>query len=87
MLIGKDYKVESDSLNVTLYKRGVSEKTGKEYWTSIGYFSRFGSALKALVDLELRETKLTDFNAVCQKQDELHTLIDSLKVSSAGVTK
>ncbi len=75
MLIGKDYKVESDSLNVTLLKRGVSKKTQKEYWSPIGYFSRFGNALKSLVDLRVKETKLKDFQTVCQKQDELYKLI------------
>ena len=85
MLVGKDYKVEADSMNVTLYRRGVSKKTHKEYWASIGYFSRFGNALKSLVDLEVRETKLKDFQAVCKKQDELYKLIDSLKISSKGV--
>lgn len=87
MLVGKDYKIEADSLNVTLLKRGVSEKTQKEYWTSIGYFSRFGNALKSLVDLGVKETELKDFKVVCQKQEELYNLIDSLNISSKGVKK
>ena len=87
MLIGKDYKVESDSLNVTLYERRVAKKTQNEYWIAIKYFSQFGNALKALVDLKVKETKLKDFRAVCQKQDVLYKLIDSLKISSTGVKK
>lgn len=86
MLIGKDYKIEADSLNVTLYERRITKK-GKEYWKAIGFFSRFGNALKSLVDLRVRGTGLRDFNMVCQKQDELYKLIDSLKVSSQGVKK
>ncbi len=30
MLVGLDYKVEADSLNITLLKRGASKKTGQE---------------------------------------------------------
>jgi len=87
MLIGKDYKIEADSLNVTLYERRISKKTQKEYWLAIGYFSRFGNALKSLVDLRVRGTGLRDFNTVCQKQDELYKLIDGLEVSGRGVKK
>ena len=82
MLIGKDYKVESDSLNVSLYERRVTEKEQKEYWVAIKHFSSLGNALKALVDMKVKETKLENFRAVCEKQDELHKLIDSLKIRS-----
>ena len=85
MDIGHKFKIESDSLNITLSKRRVSEKTHKEYWQSIGYFSRFGNALKSLIDLEVRETHLEDLRVVCEKQDELYKLIDSLGISSKGV--
>ncbi len=87
MLIGKDYKIESDGLNVSLYERRVSKKTREEYWVAIKHFSSFGNALKALVGMKVKETKLEDFRAVCEKQDELYELIDSLKVSSKGVNK
>ncbi len=86
MLIGKDYKIEADSLNVTLYERQITKKK-KEYWKAIGYFSRFGGALKALVDLRVRGTGLKDFNTICQRQDELYKLIDGLEVSNKGVNK
>ena len=85
MLVGKDYKVEADSLNVTLYERRIVKKTRKEYWFAIGYFSRFGNALKALVDLKVKETELRDFRGVCQKQEELYKLIDGLNISNKGV--
>lgn len=75
MLIGKDYKIESDSLNVTLSKRHVSKK-GQEYWTAVGYFSNVKNALKALVNLGVKETSLKDIKTVNQKQDELYSLID-----------
>ena len=85
MLVGMEYKVESDSLNVTLYERRLTKEVQKEYWVAINHFSRFGNALKALVDMKVKGTKLEDFRAVCEKQDELYKLIDGLKVSSKGV--
>ncbi len=85
MLIGNKYKIESDSLNITLYKKAVTKKEGKVYWMAIGYFSRFGNALKALVDLEVKETQVKDFREVCRKQEELYKLIDRLEISSKGV--
>ncbi len=84
MKVGKDYKVEADSLNVTLLGRRIAKKTQAEYWVAIGYFSRFGNALKALVDLKVKETELKEFETVCQKQDELYKLIDGLKISKKG---
>ncbi len=85
MLVGKNYKVEADSLNVILLKRLIAKKTHKEYWSPIGYFSRFGNALKSLVDLEVRETELKDFQVVCRKQEELRKLIEGLDVNKKGV--
>ncbi len=87
MLIGKDYKIEADSLNVTLYERQITKKEQREYWKAIGFFARFGGALKSLVDLRVRATGLRDYNTVCQKQDELYKLIDSLQISGQGVKK
>jgi len=85
MLIGKDYKIETDRLNVTLSQKKLNKKTGKEYWQQIRYYSRVGIALKGIADLELADTELKDFKAVCKKQRELYNLIDGLKVSAVGV--
>jgi len=32
LAIGQNWLVGSDALNIILYKRQVSKKTGKEYW-------------------------------------------------------
>lgn len=87
MQIGKNYKIESDSLNVTLLKGTTSKKTGKESYKPVGYFPKVGNALKFMVDLEIKETGLINFKTVCQKQDELYKLIESLKISNQGVTR
>ena len=79
MLIGDKYKIESDSLNVTLYQKVNVKKTCGIRWQPVAYFSNFSNALKHLFDLEVMETGLKDFRAVVEKQEELYRLIDSLK--------
>lgn len=83
MQVGKDWKIESDTLNITLYKRhavrATAKKPGHNYWTAEGYYSNIKNALEALVDYEVAETGLKDFRAVSQKQDDLYKLIEALK--------
>ncbi len=84
MQIGKEYRVVSDGDNVMLQKRAVktdlSKYAGEEYWLILGYFSRPNGALHELVDHELRGTEMTDLKTVCAKLDELHALIDGMKL-------
>lgn len=78
MLIGDKYKIESDSLNVTLYERAKS-KTAVTGWRSIAFFSSPQNALEHLVDLEVAETGLKDLKTVVEKQNELYTLVKQLE--------
>ncbi len=80
MLIGNKYKIESDSLNVTVYKTVQVKKTGGIRWQPIAYFSTLSSALDYFVDQELAGTGLKDFQTVVEKQKELYQLIRSLKL-------
>ncbi len=79
MLISDKYKIESDSLNVTLYQKGTSKTNGNIYWRPIAYFSNVTNALDHTVDLEVAETGLKDFRAVVEKQKEIYQLIKSLR--------
>ena len=79
MQIGDNYKLESDSLNVTLYKAVNVIKTGGTRWQPIAYFSNTANALEHLVDLEVAETGLKEFQVVVEKQKELYQLIRGLK--------
>ena len=79
MKIGKNYKVESDSMNVTLYKKEMTRKTGTIRWRAIAFFSTPQNALDFLVDLEVKETGMKDRAAVVRKQSQLYELINSLK--------
>jgi hypothetical protein len=79
MLIGNHWKIESDSLNVTLYKPVKVKNTNSIRWQPIAYFSSFENALAHLVDFEVMETGLKDFRSVVEKQKELYQLIRGLK--------
>ena len=78
MLIGNNWKIETDAENVILLRRSVG-KTGKraglETWTPAFYLATLQNALKFLVDLEVKETHLTDLRTVIKKQEELYKLI------------
>jgi len=79
MNIGKNYKIESDAMNVTVYQRQVRKKDKSEYWKAISYFANVKNALKFIADLEVNETGMGDVKTVIKKQEEIYTLIDSLK--------
>jgi len=81
MLIGKNWKIEADELNVILYKR-QGQKLGekaKYQWKAIGFYSTVANALKDLVNYEIRATGLKDLQTVVNKIDELNKRIDGLK--------
>jgi len=86
MLIGDRYKIESDSLNVTLFEKAKS-KTSATTWRSIAFFSSIKSALNHLVDLEVMGTGLSDLKSVTKKQDELFNLIKQLGNIPEGVER
>ena len=80
MLVGEKYKIESDGLNVTLYKPVNVKSTGGIRWQPTAFFYSFQNALDYLVDMEVLETGLKDFRSVVEKQAELYQFIKSLKV-------
>lgn len=75
MKINEHYKMESDTLNVTLYHRN----TGRKKWQPIAYFSNPHNALEYLVKHEIMGTGLSDFKTVIEKIKELERLIRTLK--------
>lgn len=81
MLIGELYKVESDSLNVTLYKKEVSKKDSVIRWRPIAYFATVKNALEHMVNLEVNETGLKDLKTVSEKLDEVLAVVRGLKLA------
>lgn len=72
MLIGKNWKVESDEYNVTLYRRKLNKKTGKEYWEESRYYSTLANCLTDLVNLEVNGSGLKDLQTVGVAVAKIH---------------
>lgn len=80
MLIGDNWKIEADSLNITLYKKTNSKKSDKIAWGTQGFYSSIPNALKALIDQGVRDTQLKDLAAISARIDELYELIPNLTI-------
>jgi hypothetical protein len=87
MLIGNNYKIEADRLNITVYEAVKVKKNDSYRWQPIGYFSNFHNALKFIADLGVKETGLKDFRAVVAKQEEIYSLISSLNGSPEALQR
>ena len=74
MLINDNWKIESDSLNVTIYHRAK----GKKAWKPAGYFRTIKDALNELIDQEIKGTGLKDLETVVSKINDLQTLLERL---------
>jgi len=72
LVIGGNWKVGADSLNIILYQRHINRKTGKEYWRAHSYYATVANALVGLVNQGVRDTELADLKAVCDKIEQLH---------------
>ena len=85
MLVGKDWKIETDSLNVILYRRKVSDPNshltkvvGVERWVVSGYYSSVKSALHGMVEQGIRDADLVDLRVLDAKIDVLHQDVERL---------
>ena len=82
MLIGKRFKIESDSLNVILFKK--FKKKENEDWKVIRYYASVKSALNGLIDQGLRETEMKDLKTILLGIKDLRQMIgDALKPSTS----
>ncbi len=78
MLIGKEYKIESEGLNIVLSKKTISKRgknIGQEYWSNEAYFARPAEALKYLADHKLRESGFKDLETITKAQAEIYKMI------------
>ena len=84
MNIGDKYKIESDSMNITLFRRHTVKATPKkpvhEIWKVEGYFRNVRNALKTMADLHIAKSGMKDFETVVEKQQEIYNLIRGLNV-------
>jgi len=81
MNIGDNFKIESDSLNVTLSKKiQRKSKEGKVYtdWKAMGYFATPENALAELVNQKVRDTGLEDLKTIVKEIQNLHGIIHKI---------
>ena len=84
MLIGKNWKIESTSLNVILsrlktVKPKDKSKAPYKAWEPFGYYARVSEALEGLVEQGVRDTELKDLRTVVDKIDELRGIFTRIK--------
>ena len=84
MLINKDWKIESDELNVNLLRRHIRKATPDKprmvSWVTVGYYSTVAKALAGLVQHKIMGSGLKDVRTVVAKIDRLYKLISELGV-------
>ena len=82
MKIGNKWKIESDSLNIILYrkKKRVKKDTKEVYedWEPMGYFSTIPNALREMINQRIRDTELKDVKTIIAEIDKLETLLQGL---------
>ena len=83
MLIGKNWKLGADNLNVTISKLHITKPKDDtpphEYWTPTAYFSNPKDALKWLVNHKITGTGMADLHVVVVAIDELNDMINALE--------
>ena len=81
MQIGKNWKIEAETLNVTILRRVERKKraTGEKYedWEVVGFYSTVKSALHGLVERGVRDTELKDVRTVVAAIEKMHKDIDN----------
>ncbi len=91
MQIGKDYQINSDSLNVIVSKRRtrVRKATGEKYkdWENVGYFSTLTHALDFLVEQKVRDSGLKDLETVVGAIKDLEEKIETALSASTSHTE
>ena len=80
--IGKDWRIESDTLNVTILKRShIEAKNGKpahDNWYPRGYFSNPKNALRWLVLHKVMGAGMKDLEAIVDSIEDVYDLIDGV---------
>ena len=72
MQINSNWKVESDDMNVILYKKFINKKKGEDDWKAVGYYSTVANALRALVEMGIKGTGMVDLQTIVNKIEEVH---------------
>lgn len=80
MKINEFYKLDADESNVIIQRRKLKEdKTYTEY-KNIAYVSTVKDAFHYIVEKEIKATELKSLELICEKIEELHSVINKLNV-------
>lgn len=74
MNIGNNWKIDSDSMNVTLYHKEIKksgDNKGEEFWKAEGYFKTPKAAYDYIIDKEIMGAGLSEYKKVIDKIDDL----------------
>jgi hypothetical protein len=85
MIIGKNWKIESDELNITVFERTIAKtgkKAGEEIWKPRYYFSHLDNALIQVVETEVKRGGMKDLQTVINKMDEVKAEIHQALATS-----
>ena len=80
MQLGKNFKISSDALNVTLFELHTNKKTGAESWKPIKYYANLKEALDGFVDLQINQSGLRTLQEFNEQIAELKKLYRELAV-------
>ncbi len=86
LVIGQNWRVGADTLNIILYRCQVNKKTGKEYWRAHSYYATVTNALGELVNQGVRDTELADLKTVNKRIDKIHAQISEALGNTRKVT-
>jgi len=84
MKLGKDWKIESDEANVTVFKRhSVKDReTGKNkfVWKAEAYLSNVNNAVRWFINHKINETGLKDLKHVQSEIERLEGILNEAKL-------
>ncbi len=81
MLIGKNWQITSNSMNVILShkerRKNPITKQMSDSWADEGFYATVPGALKALVNQEVRDTGLKDLETISKAINGLYDMIQA----------
>lgn len=73
--IGKDYRLNSDGICVSILKRSINKKTGKESWNAKWFYANYTQALEGLIDRKINGAGIRDLEYIVDLIEKLKSEI------------
>ncbi|MDD5510652.1 MAG: hypothetical protein PHI12_07580 [Dehalococcoidales bacterium] len=78
--VGQKYRIASIPYNIVIQKRHTT-LMGREHWETIGYYLTLSSAIRGIIQEDIKETDLVDLKAI---QDRITQLEQDILKLAAG---